>query len=78
MTNEHRVTTLCVFVIFTDLVETLRARSTPSQANFASHSAGGGVFCGYASTGNGSCEVVNQPSPALASGRFFGYDSRVA
>jgi hypothetical protein len=27
---------------------------------------------------NGSCAVWNHPGTALASGRFFGYDSRVA
>ncbi|PRY00297.1 hypothetical protein B0G71_3371 [Paraburkholderia sp. BL27I4N3] len=78
MTNQHRVTTLCVFVIFTDLEETLRDRSTPSQANFVYTLCGDGVVCGYASSGNGSCDLVNQPGPVLASGRFFGYDSRVA
>jgi hypothetical protein len=35
-------------------------------------------FSGFTSTGNGSCGCLDEPGTALASGRFFGYDSRVA
>jgi hypothetical protein len=36
------------------------------------------AFLKLSSTGNGSCVWFEQSGTALASGRFFGYDSRVA